>query len=82
MEVRFSANDGEFAILILGIKTLLFDLLFTTSYEWIRQGLSLKESICIPHICHFFSTGTIFGSIFLHAKVRKSRQNTFRDKTA
>ena len=29
----------------------------------------------IPHICHFFSTGTIFSSIFLHAKARKSYQN-------
>ena len=32
----------------------------------------------IPHICHFFSTYPIFGSIFLHAKARKSRQNGFR----
>ena len=38
--------------------------------------------IGIPHICHFFSTGTIFGSIFLHAKARKSYKNRFRDKTA
>jgi len=30
-----------------------------------------------PHICHFFSTYPIFGSIFLHAKARKSRQNRF-----
>ena len=26
----------------------------------------------IPHICHFFSTYTIFGSIFFDAKTRKS----------
>ena len=32
----------------------------------------------IPHICHFYSTYPIFGSIFLHAKARKSRQNGFR----
>ena len=30
------------------------------------------KMVIIPHICHFFSTGTIFGSIFLHAKARKS----------
>ena len=36
----------------------------------------------IPDICHFFSTDTIFGSIFLHTKARKSRQNRFSDKTA
>ena len=27
----------------------------------------------IPDICHFFSTGTYFSSIFLHAKMCKSR---------
>ena len=36
----------------------------------------------IPHICHFFSREAIFGSIFLHTKVRKSRQNRFFDKSA
>ena len=34
----------------------------------------------IPHICHFFSTGTIFGSNFLHTIARKSRQNDFATK--
>ena len=37
--------------------------------------LGISAFIYIPDICHFFSTDTIFGSIFLHAKVRKSRQN-------
>ena len=36
----------------------------------------------IPDICHFFSTYLIFGTIFLHTKVRKSRQNRIRDKMA
>ena len=36
----------------------------------------------IPDICHFFSTYVIFGLIFLHTKVRKSRQNRIRDKMA
>ena len=34
--------------------------------------------ISIPYICPFFSTYAIFGFIFLHTKVRKSRQNRFR----
>ena len=38
--------------------------------------------ISIPNICHFFSTYVIFGSIFLHTKVHKSRQNRFSDKSA
>ena len=38
--------------------------------------------LTIPHICHFFSTGTTFGSIFLHAKTHKLYQNRFRDKIA
>ena len=38
--------------------------------------------ITIPHICHFFSTEAIFGSIFLHTKVCKSRQNRFRNESA
>ena len=38
----------------------------------------LSQVLFIPHICHFFSTYPIFGSIFLHAKVRKLRQNGFR----
>ena len=37
MDAQFSANDGEFAIWILGIKILLFDLLFMIGYEWIRR---------------------------------------------
>ena len=36
----------------------------------------------IRDICPFFSTNTIFGLIFLHAKTRKLWQNWFRDKTA
>ena len=41
----------------------------------------LSIAICIPHICHFFSTYPIFGSIFLHAKARKSHQNGFRQNS-
>ena len=37
-----------------------------------------QPPVPIPHICHFFSTYPIFGSIFLHAKAHKSRQNGFR----
>ena len=36
----------------------------------------------IRDICPFFSSNTIFGLIFLHAKKRKLWQNWFRDKTA
>ena len=48
---------------------------------WVRT-ICDKENTTIPHICHFFSTEAIFGSIFLHTKVRKSRQNRFSDKSA
>ena len=44
------------------------------------MGLIPKQNTCIPHICHFFSTGTIFGPNFLHAIARKSRQNDFVTK--
>ena len=42
-----------------------------------------NSSGCLTHTwcLSFFSTGTIFGSIFLHTKARKSRQNRFRDRT-
>ena len=30
-----------------------------------------RQPQIIPHICHFFSTYTIFGSIFLHANAQK-----------
>ena len=46
------------------------------------QTISQTSFISIPDICHFFSTYVIFGSIFLHTKVRKSRQNRIRDKMA
>ena len=39
------------------------------------------QPVTIHHICPFFSTDTIFGSIFLHTKARKSRQKNL-DKTA
>ena len=45
------------------------------------QMLTTKCQL-IPDICHFFSTYVIFGSIFLHTKVRKSRHNLFRKKIA
>ena len=32
----------------------------------------------IPDICNFFSTDTIFGSIFLHTKACKSQQNSVK----
>ena len=34
----------------------------------------------IPDICHFFSTDTIFGSPFRHAKARNSRQSSINRK--
>ena len=37
-----------------------------------------KGSLAYLIFVIFFITGTIFGSIFLHAKARKSRQNGFR----
>ena len=37
--------------------------------------------LIIPDICLFFSTHTIFGTIFLHTKARKLRQKIL-DKTA
>ena len=41
-------------------------------------GQILKwRHLVIPHICNFFSTSPIFGSICLHAKARKSYQNDF-----
>ena len=42
----------------------------------------ITSVVSIPDICLFFSTSTIFGSIFLHTKGRKLRQNRFCDKTA
>ena len=42
----------------------------------------LPDITSIPDICYFFSTYPIFGSIFLHAKARKSYKNRFRYKTA
>ena len=53
----------------------------TSQYHiWYAQSANLSNPYyhSIPHICHFFSTYPIFGSIFLHAKARKSRQNGFR----
>ena len=44
--------------------------------------LHLKIWKGITHICHFFSTYSIFGSIFLHTKAHKSRQNRFCNETA
>ena len=35
----------------------------------------------IPHICHFFSTGTIFGYIFLHIIARKSQKTIMRQNS-
>ena len=73
------------------LTSTLFGLLDFVLCALGTEGLSLSlcgprpdihERISIPHICHFFSTGTIFGSIFLHAKARKSYKNRFRDKTA
>ena len=46
----------------------------------VKMMMMMMMMIPIPHICHFFSTYAIFGLIFLHTKVRKSRQNRFRDK--
>ena len=46
------------------------------------QLLQLSKLTHIHDICPFFSTDTIFGSIFLHTKVRKSHQNRFSDKSA
>ena len=37
---------------------------------------------CIPDICHFFSTDTIFGKNFLHTIARKLQQTDFVKKTA
>ena len=34
-----------------------------------------RQPQIIPHICHFFSTYTIFGSIFLHANAQKLAKN-------
>ena len=46
--------------------------------QWFWQNV-----LChIPDVCLFFSTSTIFGSTFLHTKVRKSRQNRLLNKTA
>ena len=51
-------------------------------YEIRYQKEKCSDPKSIPYICHFFSTEAIFGSIFLHTKVRKSRQNRFSDKSA
>ena len=58
----------------------LLTLCSDTWYRWYR--VQIKLFYHIPDICHFFSTYVIFGSIFLHTKVRKSRQKRFCDKTA
>ena len=50
------------------------------SSPFLKPPLSYRL-ISIPDICHFFSTDTIFGSIFLHAKACESHQNRLRDKT-
>ena len=55
------------------------DLQCSFPYMSKLKCLTLREAPPIPDICHFFSTYAIFGSIFLHTKVRKSRQNRFRD---
>ena len=34
----------------------------------------------IPHICHFFYTGKIFGQKILHRRTRKLRQTDFTTK--
>ena len=50
----------------------------------IRTQLARGEDTAEGHTSYlsFFSTYAIFGSIFLHIKVRESWQNIFRDKTA
>ena len=45
-------------LLELGLVSVLQDI-FTVYTQYTQYTI-------IPHICHFFSTGTIFGSIFLH----------------
>ena len=50
--------------------------------DLITGGYQIPPDQIIPDICHFFSTEPIFGSIFLHTKMRKSRQNRFSDKSA
>ena len=56
--------------------------IFTNAYGQAGGDWIDFSDASIPDICLFFSTSTIFGSIFLHTKERKSQQNRFRDKTA
>ena len=86
LPLAFQHLLSHLSTLPLSLATFLATFLATCLFS--RRSFCLL-SFCltyphssIPHICHFFSTGTIFGSIFLHAKTRKSYQNRFRDKTA
>ena len=49
-----------------------------------EKHINICTHTCLLHTWYlsFFSTEAIFGSIFLHTKVRKLRQNRFSDKSA
>ena len=68
----------------LKILTLHLKISTSSNHEIIMSDvISIKtKKLHIPYICHFFSTEAMFGSIFLHKKVRKLRENRFSDKSA
>ena len=85
--------EGD-AVLASEIQKLLSEILrLSEDSDRSQLGMDLIHTICerhgilepdssrsIPHICHFFSTYTIFGSISFHTKARKSRQNNSSKK--
>ena len=71
-----------FSVGLRGFKKHINDLPALKVHNISEFSPALASALCsyIPHICNFFSTYTFFGSIFFHAKARKSRQNRLRKK--